>query len=607
MPEACPIHQLFAPYPHETPKLHKILWNTSLSVIYIYGMVRKPRCLWHALPFSYFLLALVLGGCELLPSDGDRSDSDTLVGTEGFGTPTCTDGVDWALPQDTDRAPDTGLFRSGGSTLDRPDDPDIDDLLNTYGLTFSWADLNPSENTHDLSALLSVLDEAQSQNKKIVIRIKNHVVDRASPWGSGEQYVPQWVLDQAEPAIFYTREGGPDDFIKVAAPWDQELTQYYLSFIEEVGEEGVISHPATAGIYIHGFSTSFGEEFWLDTAYINDAEAAGMTATTLYNAFDERFTAWAAAAGEYAGRLAWVGAGWIDGYGDIQDAIDARAAELGFGYRSGGFERYNAPLEDAVRDRGDGMLVYDETSQKVAPNPEFPFGGPGRFLGGEDENFYEADYYREWIQSTIFVESLAGTKYVWVNYDESILLQDLPILRWFALTAGKGSEHRADAAAWLRESRIRYPEINDCRTVRNLEIGLLQTNASDTPAVEPFSDRGTFYTDCDGHHYDYLARSTAVASGIGSFDFAVDSAYSPQMSGTVVIAVTYRDAAGVSWRITAPGGVSETIINGGSGSLKTVRFTVGTGTLKDTDGRYRFSIEHVAGGDLTVRMARIVF
>lgn len=582
-------------------------WNTSLSVINMYGMVRKARFFWHMLLVFYSSFALVLGGCELLLCGGDRSGNDSRDGTEGFGAPTFTDGVDWALPRNTDRAPSTGLFRSGGSTLHRPDDPDLEYLLNTYGLTFSWADLNPSQDTYDFSALLSVLNEAQSQDNKIVIRIKNHVVDRASPWGSGEQYVPQWVLDQADPAIFYTRNRGVDDFIQVAAPWDWESTQYYLSFIEEVGNAGIISHPATAGIYIHGFSTSFGEEFWLDPAYIDDAETAGMTATTLYDAFDERFTAWAAAAGENVGRLAWVGAGWIDGYGDTQDAIDARAAELGFGYRTGGFEWFNAPLEDAVRQRSGAMLVYDETSGKVTKNIDFPFDGPGRFLGGEDENFYADDFYREWIQSTIFVESLVGTKYLWVSYDESVLLQDLPILRWFALTAGKGSEHRPDVAVWLRESRVRYPEIDDCRTVRNLEIGLLQTNASDTPAVEPFFDRGTFYTDCDGHHYDYLARSTAVASGIRSFDFVLDSAYSQRLSGTVVIAVTYRDAAGVSWRITAPGGVSETIINDGSASLKTVQHSVGTATLADPDGTYRFSIEHLTGGDLTVRMARILF
>jgi len=499
-----------------------------------------------------------------------------------------------------------------GTSWENLDDPSLNNMLNCYGITYTWRHFHTAPQTFDFSELLAKLDEAADEGKMVVMRLKCHVIDRQSPWGNGgTPYVPNWILDSCAPETFYTLYENSTEYIEVLAPWDTCVTNHYLEFIDAFGKAGILTHPGLAGVYIHGISSSFGEEFWLDPGVIGDAEAAGMTAETLKQAYESRLNGWKNAAGKHVGKLVWVGAGWIDGYTSTQNELDQLVENLGMGRRSGGFEDYKSAFERAVRgQKGDWGVVFNETSRKLKLDPAFPFRSMDRYLGGEDENFGTGQTYAEWFATTMFVESFLQTKFVWIPYEEEILSEHEAMLTWFSKTAGKSLIQRPDACAWLREDNYLLPETGNCVASHNIEIGLYQTNVTDTPATY-YMDRGAlswgqFFRDCDNQHGDYIARKTDIANNKREFQFEIDSRFITNEVEEVQISVIYLDDSDATWDIVGPNDTLGSHTNPHLDGWRSISLRLSLSYLKTDDGTYQFSLRVTNDTDLTVRMVRVV-
>ena len=199
------------------------------------------------------------------------------------------------------------------------------------------------------SDLDTALEKAENQNYKVIIRLKCHVTARQNLSGAMDAncpFVPQWVLDLHEPAQFVTRNTS-DRYIRVAAPWDTGLQKELLSFIDVFGKKGYPADKRIAGIYITGFSSSLGEEFWLHRDYLQNALNAGMTERSLLTTYQTRINAWVDAAGEHVYKLIWIGYGEIQNSGYDGDRLNDYALDMGLGWRHGGPDTYHdiLPLE----------------------------------------------------------------------------------------------------------------------------------------------------------------------------------------------------------------------------------------------------------------------
>lgn len=522
-------------------------------------------------------------------------------------------GEDWSFPQQPQKSPLSGFFQIGGDTPQRDIPQELDELINCYAVTLTWAQLNPAENSYDFSSFTDNLQMAEADGKCLVVRLKNHIVNRHTPWGNeGIPFIPQWVLDKHSPAQFYTY--GPDSsgyFLKVAAPWNTGLTGEYTKFIAKLGEQDLISDTHLKGIYATGISTSAGEEMWLDETGTNNAVAAGMTPDSFTSAYATRFEAWAAAAGEHVGKIVWVGAGHItapdeDNYITARVSLNNNAADLGLGIRSGGMEAYSAAFS------WEWGLLYDSDSQKIYRNSDWGFRDYTRYIGGEDESFSDLEAYDPWFQSSIWIEALVGAGFIWLPPQENnaLILRNKDVLEWFALRAGKSSATVPDAAIWLREGYFQLGY--GCNTVKNFEIDLYQVDEEGaSPAFALLEDRsgldlGIFPYDCTGKHYDYLARITDVANGNTTISFAIDDTFQ-ESAGRFQIKVLYLDNSSASWRLVTQSNNSPVIQNVDDDAMKTATFTLVPEDLQRANpGAIDFKIEVLGSENLTVKFVRVI-
>ncbi|NJO36499.1 MAG: hypothetical protein HC871_01390 [Rhizobiales bacterium] len=238
------------------------------------------------------VIGMATATCDPPPAEPeeDGTSSIRIVGTE--------DGASWTLQEDVRPAAATGLFTM--------DDSRSYPLIANRGYTLTWAELNPAEGEYDWSPIGRRLELAAEDGHGLVFRLKANVTARRSPWG-GLQAMPGWVLDQAGPRTIAMADNGRTERIEVAVPWDKEVQAAHLRFIEAFGRQGFHDHPRLLGLYVHGISSSFSEEFWADAEAMARLTRAGMTPHRLARAFTERLDAWAAAFGRETGKLA----GWV--------------------------------------------------------------------------------------------------------------------------------------------------------------------------------------------------------------------------------------------------------------------------------------------------------
>lgn len=512
---------------------------------------------------------------------------------------TTTHGEDWSLPAGVQPKPGTGLFVMNFNSI-RPE-------VKHRGVSVEWANLNPAEGSFDWSSITSKLDGAAASNYGIILRVVANVTDRQSPWPDRPS-VPQWVLDKHSPPIVYMRNNGPDDYIKVAVPWNTGLQTEHLAFIREFGKQGFHNHPNLLGVYVHGISTSFGEEFWFNPAAFANLDAAGMTPALLEQAFTDRLNAWATALGSEVGKLAWVKAGWLAAGGHPDKAaynqaganLDALAYTLGMGTRWGHPEeywgRYN---EDGQSLDANGYLITDDTNLIIAEE---------RYFGGENENNRSASSPDEAYEyRTAMLRMLQmRMRLAWVE-DRRVAL-DPDISKYFSLVVGKSASEAPDAWSVLLESDKSVS--GSLVAMKNLERWLYQREASGSITTRSQPKARSVHSHDWGEAVDWTARTTDRTNGQNRITLFVDHAFLPPGAATpLTLKVTWLDD-GAIWKVrhAAPtGSVESDLISGvGDDQLKTTSIELANfASTRTLQGGFDIALV-TSQGDLTVSAVRLL-
>ncbi|HDM70979.1 MAG TPA: hypothetical protein ENG58_06160 [Thermotogales bacterium] len=502
------------------------------------------------------------------------------------------DGEDWTTPYG--HLEYSGLFYHAYWSLPKYP-PSLNNILNCKMVTLSWRRLNPEENLYKFDILRRMLEESKNEGKCLILRLKNHVVMRKSPWIAGDEAcIPDWVISKCNPPIV-TMKNEDGMIIKVAVPWDECTTKEYLKFMRKFGEQGFLKDPNMCGVYIHGISSSFGEEFWFTRSAKSKLEEKGMTPSSLLKAYEVRLNEWARIAGKDVGKLVWVGSSaysHFKGYGDVFKKLNLLAERLGMGIRGGALESPHRWMVGVKR-----AVVYDPESEKIKLNPRFKFNeknqfGKVRYFGDEIEAIKLIGENRDEIfKSSLFLAKFLGMNFLWVPNDTRFLLRNKEILEWFLKTDG-GKSMRREIGIWLREDYVKCGSMMGdrcrrakCSKVKNIEMGLhqIETVGSHTRPVKGIIRNRLDYMDCVNlsgrRHVDYIARRTDVESGNRRIDLKMKSGFKKNLRERGgMLKITFYDETKAIWTIKTPCNLDFPILeNRGTGGLKTVTFFIPPG------------------------------
>ena len=223
---------------------------------------------------------------------------------------TIKEGYDWNLPKNVIPSQNAGAAFYG----EIPNKPYVKLVV----VMVSWASMNPHDGEYDFSKLNKYLKTAKEHNLQLILRLTCHATSRKSTYSkkSDEElpYIPQWVLNKHNPKEFLTYKGsapGKYDnkgnfYIKVAAPWNQGVQAELKKFIFEFSKQSFFNDTALRGLYIHGFSSSYGEEFWLHKNHTKYALNAGMTEEKIIKTYKDRIDWWVKSAGKNINKLIWI-------------------------------------------------------------------------------------------------------------------------------------------------------------------------------------------------------------------------------------------------------------------------------------------------------------
>lgn len=512
-----------------------------------------------------------------------------------------TDGEDWSLPDWARPLPYSGFY-----TMDsRADDP----LVRHIGTTLTWRDINPAEGVYDFSLIERYLALAKQRGGMCLFRLKASIVDAKEQGvvGGQREMVPQWVLEKYHPKTFHTKADK-----LYAAPWNSGMQAEFHRLVREIGRRGFLESPQFLAIYLHGVSTSYGEEMNIDDPrFTAEAKAAGLSADTLMKCWKDRMDWWAEAAGRNIGKVIWVGAGVLKGLDYPRAELDAHAKAKGLGLRAGFIEHYyyarlHPPLAGQSYENG-----------YIVSNWSDPMHD-GRYFGDEDEtNEFEAatgEARAIVARSPYFRAAQVGLNFLWVSRETLEWVGgDEGIARWYSLVAGKGPLQSPDAACWLREARIRLLTGPEAAPWKNMERMLLQRDVEGARTVPAGLVKMPYVQlMVRGKSEEYTARRTDVANGQTRIAFRLDPDFKASLAGPVTIRVHFHDNARSIWRVVVSGADGRAIDLGsvtgrGDGAWRTASFDCDRmmvpGVWSDPSD---FSVEAESGGDVTVRYVRVV-
>ncbi|MEJ2555440.1 MAG: PPC domain-containing protein [Anaerolineae bacterium] len=198
---------------------------------------------------------------------------------------------DWYLPPGVKRDPDSGFFRFG---LSNPS-PELP-VLSGGDNQWSWKTLNPAEGVYRFDLIQKKIDELQGTPYVLGMRI--HCSER--------EKVPDWVIQKYNPPIV-TFTGGKYE-IEYVSPWHPDVEAEFLKFVIALGQTGIPQNPRVVFAYIHGISSSRGEELGLKSVDKTKAEQYfGLTPEVYRNWAIKRIDAWADAFSGVEYKLMWVG------------------------------------------------------------------------------------------------------------------------------------------------------------------------------------------------------------------------------------------------------------------------------------------------------------
>jgi hypothetical protein len=412
------------------------------------------------------------------------------------------------------------------------------------GRTLVWSELEPEQGRFEFAEVHALLARAAREGRGVVLRLKSSVVRRRSVWGPLEA-VPAWVLEQHRPPVGRIRDRGPRDFIEIVPPWHPGVQADYLRFVEAFGREHFDRYPSLLGLYVHGISSSFGEEMWMDREGFEAMVELGMTPERLENAMSARIRAWAEALSARPALLGWVGAGWIDATGDpsewrrVRERLDALALGLGLGRRWGNIESYNGGTEkNGQHLQADGRLRTDSAHPLIAER---------RFWAAENENYDAPSKADAFAYRMATLRALQmRLRLLWVT-DRALVLGP-EISHYFARVAGLEPRRSPDAWVVLGEEELRRGRKQ--LRMGNLEHGVVQVEPSSgarsvrsLPVERPPQARDW------QEPVDWTARRTNRAAGVDRLVFRLDEEFFPKAEGWPrTLQVTWQDE-GQDWHV----------------------------------------------------------
>jgi hypothetical protein len=535
--------------------------------------------------------------------------------TVSAAAPSIATGEDWSLPSWVTANDYSGFYNMDSSTPTTQ--------IRGIGATLSWNELNPDENDYNFDAIDDLLEAAATQNLKVAIRIKSSQVEEKIQGVVKGPFIADWVLTKHSPAEFYTKGSSTSsEYIKYAAFWNSGVQAEYKKFVEEFASHGYFSNPHFVGVYLHGVSSSRGEEFHIDGDHQDDAIAAGLTSTNLVQTFQDRITWWSEAAGANAHKLAWVGAGDV-GVTYDKVVLDQFALDHGLGLRGGFLEHYfntpysvpnvgltynngyvevdwSHPIRSSLRWYADEIEECDELFDNVE-------------CDASDNRYDEKFHY----MSMLFRGAQLGMNYMWTR--DQVLNEAGDITGWYLKVAGKRPYETPDAVAWLRQAEVRFRETPGGsitqHTWKNLEHLLMQRDIG--AGYNTVVNSGDYINlpnnsmKVSGQSGEYTARRTNIGGGNNKMAFFLNEAFENSITGGTQVKVTYHDNNTTTWKLKASTayGIYDagTVTNTNSGSWKTATFTVPypiqDGSLpSDID----LMLEVTGSSDLKVRFVRVV-
>lgn len=131
------------------------------------------------------------------------------------------------------------------------DDKLVEELLakpevNGLSALFTWAELEPEEDTFKWEAIDKLVNAASKAGKSVVLRISTAGVDRG---GEGISDSPKWVLDSDIKKTTYVGADGKEHTMPIF--WDKNYLAKWSNFIQELGDK-YDKNPAIHSIGITG-------------------------------------------------------------------------------------------------------------------------------------------------------------------------------------------------------------------------------------------------------------------------------------------------------------------------------------------------------------------
>ncbi|MCA9372416.1 hypothetical protein KC726_06030 [Candidatus Woesebacteria bacterium] len=547
---------------------------------------------------------------------------------------TQTTGYDLSMPSWTTPETYSGLW---ALDFNDPASPAIINAVEHRGYTLSWAQLNPPDQnnpsigTYDWSAITQALSEAESENRLVFFRIKASTVTEGScdfPCN-----VPVWVL--AKYGINDTQAPQIADMngsnIHVVVPWHTGVQNEYQSFVEAFSQQNFISNSHFGGLYIHGISSSRGEEMNFNAQAQENLIAAGMTPANLENAFVNRMNWWQTAAGSDAYKLAWVKAGYLGGgtdYAQVTENLNNYATAIGLGLRDGGIEDYSRDYENVLIGQEPIADSFEQNSFYLHTNEAIAYISEQRYFGDELEQYYLGQPYAAYMFRTSLLRALQmQERFLWV--EQGTLDQvDLngEFVNFFRLSAGKTPQTTSDAWSYLGDFYKKESGAQDaaCLHYHNLERWLYQRDEiSDTISIRGVvKEREPFGKDCTESYitpgHDYVGRRIDPSTEFKRLAFFVDHGVIPESQPqTVAAKVTYLDSInGTSWIVrycTLSGIAFSEPVNGlnQNNTMKTATLTLenftSNGCLPGNDTRgFDFDILPAHNKSALIFMTRLI-
>lgn len=415
----------------------------------------------------------------------------------------------------------------------------------------------------------------------------------------------------------------------VANVWHPTVAAAYNAFISALGAR-YADDPRLESITIHGLSNSAGDEFTFEPATDLQAMAdewfsgdTDLLMEAMQGWIEDRMDAYAAAFAGYEHKVVWTGhdgdkwslfmpAAWDTMNRDLIDY----AISLGFGVR-GGIHTKN--LTSNLFNTTFGFSV-DSSGRQLVDDSGDQFDG--RYLGEETEAVYGDDPSdTERLRLSVYrgLQMRANHIYITTDPDDSTDTYTMaPDLWEYArLGLGKTASTSPDAwcVLWEQDLLDTYPPLQavGAGEIKNYERWLVQ---SDLPGgVTTATEFHASTNGGAGFGYEvapygfYTARSTDTTTSNTRMFFAADDSFALDRPLTIMVetvdsedatwAIDYADEYGDSTR-------TDPYTSAGDDSIRTVAFTINGITRGGLDNGQDFAITRTDGGDVVVRMVRLI-